>query len=96
MKREKREQYQRRRPGMAQWLRCHEISQGMFSDERTVTVQERGNGKIEFIVSEQYVRVQEPALRVRAYQDDSGGWWASIPTPQPESIPVEHGEFLTA
>lgn len=80
---------------MSRWLRCHDIGNGMFSDERTITIQERGNGRIDFNVLVADVREEDPAVRVKAGQID-GEWWAIIPTPQPETIPIEVCELLPA
>ncbi len=81
---------------MNRWLRCHGVGNGVFSDERTVTVCERGNGPIDFIVSKEHCRDDdEPAVKVEVYFQD-GGMWALIPTAQPEPIPIEDKELLPA
>lgn len=80
---------------MDRWLRCHEIGQGVFSDERTVTINERGNGEVDFIVSQDDVCDEKLSVRVKVYIHD-GGTWALIPTPQPEPIPIEETELLPA
>lgn len=80
---------------MNRWLRCVSVKNGVFSDERTVEIRERGNGNIAFIVSQDDVDDETPAVRVKAYTYE-GGTWALIPTPQPEPIPIEEGELLPA
>ena len=80
---------------MNRWLRCVSVKHGLFSDERTVEVRERGNGEIGFIVSQDDVDDGKSAVRVKVYTYE-GGTWALLPTPQPETIPIEEAELLPA
>lgn len=80
---------------MTRWLRCVSVKCGLFSDERTVEIRERGNGNIGFIVSQDDVDDDAPAVRVKTYLYE-GSTWALIPTPQPEPIPIDEAELLPA
>lgn len=80
---------------MTRWLRCVSIKGGLFSDERTVEIRERGNGNIGFIVPQDVVNEEAHAVLVKVYEYE-GGTWALIPTPQPEPIPIEDEELLPA
>lgn len=79
---------------MMRWLRCRKIEPGCFSSERVITVLERGHGPSEFIVEVEHLREDvQPAVHCDAGTID-GEWWALIPTPQPETIPIDRAELL--
>jgi hypothetical protein len=62
---------------MTRWLRCHEIGDGVFSDERTITICERGNGRVAFNVPKVKVREEDPAaVLVKVYKHSGGTWWS--------------------
>jgi hypothetical protein len=79
------------------WLNC-QVLKGMFSDERTVVVRRKGNGTIEFIVSETFVNDTDPkGGKVQVTVIERGGTkWAVLPTSYSESIPVDDSELVSA
>lgn len=77
------------------WLRCERVDRGMFSDERAVVVS-RSNGEKEsyFVPSSE---VEEALRRVRVSLQESGSViWATLPTPDHATIPVNKSYVETA
>ena len=73
--------------GKSGWLRCESVERGMFSDEVAVVVS-RSNGSTEsyFVPAED---VERDPGRVRVCVRDYGHLtWATLPTTDPVSIPV--------
>ena len=76
-------------------LRCLGVEPGMFSDERTITIRDRGARLREMFVQVADVDERRRAVRVKAYMYD-GGRWALLPTAQPHSVPIWDGDLLPA
>lgn len=81
---------------MTKWLKCR-VENGMFSDERAVIVHRRGNGSIEFFVPENYVKNIEGqgTVQVRVFRRDDG-FWAELPTPFRDSVPIEEAQVIAS
>ena len=77
-------------------LKCR-VSGGMFSDERTVIIRRRGNGSIEFFVTDSYVHGSgnEGSVDVVIFSRDDGKW-VELPTPYRDSIPVDDAQLVVA
>jgi len=67
-------------------LRCTEVRDGLFSNEKMITVQELGNGSLKFIVPDDAV-VKEYVV-VHAFER-GGTMFAIIPSEYPATVPVE-------
>lgn len=72
------------------WLRCR-VTDGMFSNERTVVIRRRGNGTVAFFVPAQSTEGGS-RVRVRVFHRIDGAW-AELPTPYHDSIPIEEKEL---
>lgn len=72
-----------------QWLKCN-VSEGMFSNERVIAFNMRGNGSLEEFVPADKVEGQgkDGRVKVRVITRDDGQW-AVLPTPYSETVPVE-------
>lgn len=67
-------------------LRCDSVRDGLFTNESVITVEELGNGKVEFTVPSDLVANSYVTVRVF---ERSGNPWAVIPSEYHESIPVD-------
>src|SRR6185436_15798141 len=69
------------------WLQCESVERGMFSDELAVVVS-RSNGATEsHFVPANEVERERNRVRVALYETGST-LWATLPTSEPVSIPV--------
>ena len=69
------------------WLQCESVERGMFSDELAVVVS-RSNGTTEsYFVPVKDVERDRSRVRV-ALRDTGNVLWATLPTNEPVSIPV--------
>lgn len=71
-------------------LRCDNIREGLFTNESVITVQELGNGEVEFTVPSDLVA--DHYVEVRVFER-SGNPWVVIPSEYQDSIPVD-GKLL--
>lgn len=69
------------------WLKCESVDRGMFSDEFTVVIA-RSNGSTEsYFVPAQDVEPAKARLRV-ALREAGNLFWATLPTSEPVTLPV--------
>ena len=69
------------------WLQCESVDRGMFSDELAVVVS-RSNGSTEsYFVPARDVERERTRVRV-AVRDAGNVIWATLPTNEPVTIPV--------
>lgn len=78
------------------WLRCR-VAKGMFSNERVIVVDVKGNGSIEELVPEDSVKEEgeEGYVSVRVF-DGENGPWAELPTTYRRAIPIEEDQLEPA
>ena len=83
------------------WLRCR-IGKGMFSSEAVVVISMADGNEMAFFVPIGAVRPAPEAAkelegRVQVHvQRLSNVIWATIPAPQPATVPVREGDLVTA
>lgn len=73
------------------WLVCDEITKGMFSDELVVVVTRSNGEQVSYFVPADKVEREQKRVRVRFgdIQGRSHLFWATLPTSEPVTIPVE-------
>lgn len=78
-----------------QWLKCS-VSEGMFSNERVISVDVRGGGiQDEFVPADTVEGQGEDGLvKVNVFIRDDGRW-AVLPTCYSETIPIERRQLIT-
>jgi hypothetical protein len=70
------------------WLQCESVERGMFSDEMAVVVSRSNGTKESYFVPAEVV--ERDRRRVRVELRDTGTvLWATLPTAEPVSIPVD-------
>lgn len=69
----------------SQWLRCNQIVEGMFSDEKTVTIPRLGGHEESFFVPTSFVRGDQ--LRVEVLKRGAQTW-VTLPTSERPQIAV--------
>lgn len=76
-----------------QWLKCS-VSKGMFSNERVIIFNIKGNGSLEEFVPADKVEGQgkNGRVKVRVITRDDGQW-AVLPTPYGKTVPVEPAQL---
>ncbi len=70
------------------WLKCDVVTNGMFSDEVTVVVSKSNGTQESFFVPAKDVRQKEHLIRVEA-KNAGSFYWATLPTSEGTTIPVD-------
>lgn len=77
---------------MQQWLRCQEVTSGMFSDELAVAVQRSDGEALSYFVPRESVEIKRQLVRVDVYTQGAVTW-AMLPSAQPEIISVNQSDL---
>lgn len=79
-----------------QWLKC-KVSKGLFSDERLITVEIKGNRSVDEFVPADQTRGGDRDGRVRvSIGTINGVLWAVLPAVYSESVPINPTQLMPA
>ena len=75
------------------WLQCESVERGMFSDELAVVVARSNGARESYFVPAEEVERERGCVRV-ALRDAGTLLWATLPTSEPVTIPVNKSHVV--
>ncbi|MBI3820632.1 MAG: hypothetical protein HY286_18240 [Planctomycetes bacterium] len=77
------------------WLSCEQIVRGNFKDEVVIIVKLRDGSIVSYFVPAEDVERNEKKVRV-SVRDSGEITWATLPTSEPVTIPIERTSLVPA